>query len=46
MEIGNQKLRQFFVNCILWLWPVMPMRFRVWAFLNDGDIRDLRNGDD
>jgi hypothetical protein len=46
MNIGNPKLRQFFVNCILFWWHIAPLRLRVWAFLNDGDIQDLRNGDE
>lgn len=34
----NRTLRQRLVNIILWLWPVMPFRARVWAFMNDGDL--------
>ena len=36
----SPKYRQKLVNLILFLWPVMPLRARVWAFMNDGDLID------
>lgn len=30
--------RQRAVNLILFLWRVMPLRLRIWAFMNDGDL--------
>lgn len=32
-------MRQFAVDLIVFLWPVMPMRLRAWAFLNDGPLK-------
>jgi hypothetical protein len=32
--------RQKLVNFIIILWPVMPLRARVWAFMNDGELQD------
>lgn len=28
--------RQWRVDLIVALWPIMPMRWKAWAFLNDG----------
>jgi hypothetical protein len=28
-------MKQFLVNLIVRLWPVMPHRIKVWAYLND-----------
>lgn len=28
--------RQWLVDAIVWAWPVMPRRLRLWAFMNDG----------
>jgi hypothetical protein len=30
--------RQKLVNLILFFWPIMPLKARVWAFMNDGDL--------
>lgn len=32
-------LRQALVNFIVWAWPVMPKRLRLWAFMNDGPLK-------
>jgi hypothetical protein len=29
-------MKQFIVEVIVKLWPIMPLRARVWAFMNDG----------
>lgn len=36
----NPKLRQALVNFIVWAWPIMPLRLKTWAFLNDGPLKD------
>jgi len=35
-------MKQFLVDFIVWAWPVMPRRFRLWAFLND-DMDELKD---
>lgn len=30
------KIKQWTVDMIVYLFPVMPIRFKVWAFMNDG----------
>jgi hypothetical protein len=39
-KILHPRVRQFLVDTVLCLWPVMPMRAKVWAFMNDGDLKD------
>lgn len=36
---SQQRLRltRYAVACILFLWPIMPLRLKAWAFLNDPD---------
>ena len=29
-------MKQLMVNLVFRLWVVMPRRFRLWAFMNDG----------
>jgi hypothetical protein len=36
----NPKWRQRLVDLIVALWPIMPNRARIWAFMNDGDLQD------
>lgn len=36
----SPKWRQRLVDLIFFLWPVMPTNARVWAFMNDGDLKD------
>jgi hypothetical protein len=31
-------MKQFFVNIILRLYRVMPLRLRIWAMMNDTDL--------
>jgi hypothetical protein len=31
------------VKFILFMWPVMPRWARVWAFLNDPDLNEIRD---
>lgn len=38
-------MKQVLVNIVLFLWPVMPMKLRIWAFWNDKDIEDLKPKD-
>ena len=34
----SQRIRQFLVNAITGkLWPIMPRRLKLWAFMNDDD---------
>jgi len=30
------RLRQFLVDVVVKLWPVMPLQIKLWAFMNDG----------
>lgn len=34
----NKRWRQRLVDLIVFLWPIMPTRAKVWAFMNDGDL--------
>lgn len=41
-------MKQILVDLIVWAWPVMPLRTKVWAFMNDGQpsfeiTKEIRN---
>ncbi|MCI0527031.1 MAG: hypothetical protein L0Y56_06240 [Nitrospira sp.] len=37
-KIARCKIRQALVDFIVWAWPIMPRRARLWAFMNDGPL--------
>lgn len=39
--LTKQTNRQRLVNLIVFFWRVMPMRAKVWAFLNDEELHDV-----
>lgn len=38
------RLRQYAVDAIVFLWPIVPRRLRVWALLNDREATEYRRG--